>query len=65
MEELFKGENLQLDYSEEGALGVAPALLLGSDDEQWYVLGYHKAKALRDALNDGIRLMEEKEDGAQ
>ncbi len=58
MEELFKGENLELRYDQEGCLGASPALLLGKDGELWYVLGYHKAKALRDALNEGIERME-------
>ena len=54
---LFNGENLQLEYDRRDG---HPILYLGSTGEQWYFLDLEKARHLRNALNDGIKLLEER-----
>jgi hypothetical protein len=54
LENLFSGENLQLQFDErEGA----PVLYLGSEGETWYIINLEKATKLREALNEGIERM--------
>lgn len=57
MVDLFKAQNLILEYH-KGEDERPSRLYLGSEGEQWYFLDLEGARRLRDALDDGIAIME-------
>lgn len=55
--ELFRGENLVLSYDRRDC-EVPSRLYLGNPAIGWYFFDLKTARDLRDALDDGIAIME-------